>query len=189
MPWRPGEISCARLDLRCWMLGCHRASGFQFLLEERNTCRALAYLLEARTYHGPKAKMEESRYLDYVDFDVQFRKHGNGYRADIIEAPGGRAQHAFHSPFQEHELENYVLKMKLCRSGMRKADSPENRAAREFGQKLFDTVFHGELETVFRESVEAARKRGKGLRVRLLLEETPDLADWPWEYLYQHQRR
>jgi hypothetical protein len=133
--------------------------------------------------------MEESRYLDYVDFDVQFRKHGDGYRAEIIEAPGGRAQHAFDSPFQEHELENYVLKMKLCRSGMRKADSPENRAAREFGQKLFDTVFRGELETAFRESVEAARKRGKGLRVRLLLEETPDLADWPWEYLYQHQRR
>jgi len=81
------------------------------------------------------------------------------------------------------------LKIGNRRSGMRKADSPENRAAREFGQKLFDTVFHGELETAFRESLEAARKRGNGLRIRLLLDETPELADLPWEYLYQQKRK
>jgi hypothetical protein len=133
--------------------------------------------------------MEASRYLDYLDFDVQFRKHSDGYRAEIVEAPGGSAQRAFELPFQQHELENYLLKMGQRRSGMRKADSPENQAAREFGTKLFDTVFQGELEMAFRSSLEAARKRGNGLRIRLLLEETPELANLPWEYLYQHKKK
>jgi hypothetical protein len=125
----------------------------------------------------------------YLDFDLRFRKHGGGYRAEIVAAPSGSGQHAFHLPFQEHELENYLLKIGQRRSGMRKADSPENRAAREFGNKLFDTVFCGELETAFWKSLETAKAGGNGLRIRLRLGDTPELADLPWEYLYQQQHR
>ncbi|MGB8281577.1 MAG: hypothetical protein WCE74_11620, partial [Pseudolabrys sp.] len=85
--------------------------------------------------------MDESRYLEYLDFDLRFCKDTANYRAEIVGVPAGPAQHVFHFPFQEHELENYLLKIGQRRSGMRKVDSPENRAARGFGNKLFETVF------------------------------------------------
>ena len=125
----------------------------------------------------------------YLDFDLRFTRSEGGFRAEILKAPGGSGQRSFQLPWGEHELENYLLKIGQRRSGMRKADSPENRAAREFGHKLFESVFQGELKSAFRKSIEAARAGGNGLRLRLYLDETPELADLPWEYLYQSQRR
>ncbi|HEX8279852.1 MAG TPA: CHAT domain-containing protein, partial [Chthoniobacterales bacterium] len=125
----------------------------------------------------------------YLDFDVRFTGEAGRYRAEIVNAPAGKGQHTFELPFQEHELENYLLKIGQRRTGMRKADSPENRAAREFGNRLFDAVFQGELQTAFRESLDLARAGDNGLRIRLRLRDTPELADLPWEYLYQSERR
>ena len=125
----------------------------------------------------------------YLDFDLRFTKNDEGYSADIVESPGGKGSHAFRLPFQEHEIENYLLKIGQRRAGMRKADSPENRAAQEFGSKLYQAVFQGDLQTAFRKSLDATRAGGSGLRIRLRLEGTPELADLPWEYLYHSQRR
>lgn len=125
----------------------------------------------------------------YLDFDIRFAKSGNAYSADLLQSPAGTAHGDFHVPFQDIELENYLLKIGQRRSGMRKIDSPENRAAREFGSKLFATVFQGDLDVAFRKSFDCARAAGQGLRVRLHLGDTPELADLPWEYLWQPQRR
>jgi len=125
----------------------------------------------------------------YLDFDLRFTRSDGGFRAEILNSPGGVGNRTFQLPWGEHELENYLLKIGQRRSGMRKADAPENRAAREFGNKLFDTVFADQLQTAFRKSVEAARAKGNGLRLRLHLNEAAELADLPWEYLYQSQRR
>jgi hypothetical protein len=127
--------------------------------------------------------------LGYLDFDLRFAKTEKGYSADILQSPAGTAHGAFRLPFQDMELENYLLKIGQRRAGMRKIDSPENRAAREFGSKLFESVFQGDLQATFRKSFEAARAGDHGLRIRLHLGDTPELADLPWEYLWQPQRR
>jgi formylglycine-generating enzyme required for sulfatase activity len=54
---------------------------------------------------------------------------------------------------------------------------------REFGARLFEGVFAGDVASVLRDSLGQARGRGKGLRVRLRLE-PPELAALPWEYAY-----
>ena len=125
----------------------------------------------------------------YLDFDLRFAKSEDGYRAEILQSPGGTAHGAFHLPFQNFEIENYLLKIGQRRTTMRKAGSQENQAAREFGSKLYQSVFQGELNIAFGKSFEAARAAGQGLRIRLLLGDTPELADLPWEYLWQPQRR
>ena len=125
----------------------------------------------------------------YLDFDLRFTREGDGYRAQILQSPGGVGNLAFSLPFQEHELENYLLKIGQRRAGMRGADSPETRAAREFGNRLYETVFQGPLANSLQKSMEAARTAERGLRIRLRLGETPELADLPWEYLYEAQRR
>jgi TPR repeat protein len=130
--------------------------------------------------------MEE---ITCLNFDVRFTKGGSGYRAEVVESPGGTGQHSFAFPFHERDLENYLLKIGNRRSGMRSSVSAADEAALEFGNKLFETVFCGELETAFEKSLEVTRNAGSRLRIRLHLGETPELADLPWEYLYQSRRK
>ncbi|MFN0068534.1 MAG: CHAT domain-containing protein [Limisphaerales bacterium] len=125
----------------------------------------------------------------YLDFDLRIRREGDGYCAEVIQSPAGTGRHLFVNPFSDLELENYLLKIGQRASGMRRADTPESRAAREFGSRLYEAVFQGDLHGCFRSSCDAAKRREAGLRVRLWLGEVPELADLPWEYLYQPQQR
>ena len=68
----------------------------------------------------------------YLDFDLRFTKDSDGYRAEVVQSPGGVGERSFRLPFGDHELENYLLKIGQRRAGMRGLDSPETRAAREF---------------------------------------------------------
>jgi hypothetical protein len=135
----------------------------------------------------PQARRQQSENVmpgnAYLDFDLRFRKERTGYRVEIIQSPGGHAEHRFKLPFSEMELENYMLKIGRRHSGVRSATSPETKAARDFGTKLFDTVFQDDVQACFSRSLEEAKRRNSGLRLRLHLEQTPELADLPWEYL------
>ncbi|MFN0069142.1 MAG: CHAT domain-containing protein [Limisphaerales bacterium] len=122
----------------------------------------------------------------YLDFDLRIRREGDGYCAD---ATGGAARQAFKFPFTDDQLEIYLLKIGQRAAGMRRPDSPESKAAREFGTKLFDAVFQGDLLAYFRERRAEARQREAGVRLRLRLDGAPELADLPWEYLYETSRR
>src|SRR5262245_32696459 len=130
--------------------------------------------------------MEEATCLN---FDVRFTKEDSGYRAEILESPGGPGQHTFAFPFHERDLEIYLLKIGKRSSGMRSFISEADQQALEFGSKLFETVFSGELGTAFEKSLEVRRNTGARLRIRLHLEKTPELADLPWEFLYQSRRK
>jgi hypothetical protein len=125
----------------------------------------------------------------YLDFDLRFRKQRDGYRVELVQSSGDRVEHAFQLPFNEHELENYLLKIGQRRSGTRRSSSPEAEAAREFGSRMFDALFEGEMNVRFRQSLEEAKRQKSGLRLRLNLSDTPELADLPWEYLYHTQPR
>jgi len=57
-------------------------------------------------------------------------------------------------------------------------------AAKSFGGRLFQAVFGGEVRGCLRSSMDEADRQGAGLRIRLRLAEVPELADLPWEYLY-----
>ena len=63
---------------------------------------------EAREGTCERPDMEGNAYLD---FDLRFTKSENGYCAETLQSPGGSGQHGFRLPFQEHELENYLLKI------------------------------------------------------------------------------
>ena len=58
-------------------------------------------------------------------------------------------------------------------------------AARELGGKLFESVFSGEVRACLRSSLhEVYCQEGTGLRLKLRLQEAPELADLPWEFLF-----
>ncbi|MBP7146989.1 MAG: CHAT domain-containing protein [Acidobacteria bacterium] len=120
----------------------------------------------------------------YADFDLQLEKTAGGYCARVIGSPTGQGSVVFQLPFNDTELENFVLKMGRTRRGVRRIESPAMEAAKDFGGRLFRSVFSGDVGGCLHAALFDADARGLGLRLRLHLDQAPELADIPWEYLY-----
>ncbi|MEM7586186.1 MAG: hypothetical protein AAF560_22535, partial [Acidobacteriota bacterium] len=57
------------------------------------------------------------------------------------------------------------------------------------GERLFRTVFVGEVVAAYRGAIEHARGRGKGLRICLKLDEAAELSVLPWEALWDPESK
>ena len=124
------------------------------------------------------------RKIVYSDFDLLIQRVAEGYRAQVLTSPAGQATTSFALPFSELELENFLLRVGRPRRGTRRIDSPEVGAAKSFGERLFSAVFNGEVRGCLRSSLDDVARKDAGLRIRVRLTEVPELADLPWEYLY-----
>ncbi len=123
--------------------------------------------------------------LHYLDFDLQFVPEGDHYVAQVLQSPAGEASTVFTLPFTQDRVENLVLKMSPLRRRTRGVSSEELAAARELGAGLFAAVFSGETLAALRRSLdEANRHDATGLRLKLRLQDSPDLADLPWEFMF-----
>ncbi len=121
--------------------------------------------------------------IQYVDFDIRIERRKNGYRAQVLDSPAGEAETDFQLPLLDTELDSLVRRMGHIRGGIRRTESPEIEAARMIGTKLFGSVFSNNVRTCF-ENARTSLPEGTGLRLRLRLSEVPELADIPWEFLY-----
>ena len=122
--------------------------------------------------------------LTYSDFDLLIESSGDGYRARVLDSPAGQATVDFKLPFSALEIENFLLRVGRTRRGVRRLESPEMKAARSFGGRLFKAVFDDDVGSCLQTSLHQANRQEAGLRIRLRLGEVPELADLPWEYLY-----
>jgi len=123
--------------------------------------------------------------ISYRDFDMMIERSGEKtYRVRVLSSPAGQASGEITLPFSDLELENFLLKIGRTRRGVRRLESPEMEAAKVFGGKLFKAVFDDELMSALRSSLDETSKQHQGLRIRLRLNEAPELVNLPWEYLY-----
>jgi hypothetical protein len=121
--------------------------------------------------------------MTYQDFDLSIERTETGHQARVLASPAGEASADFQLPFDEVRLENFLLRLGRTRRATRRVESSELQAAKSFGAALFGAVFAGPIGGCFDASLEAAKREGHGLRVRLRLADAA-LADLPWEYLY-----
>jgi hypothetical protein len=122
----------------------------------------------------------------YKDFDLLIEPGSRGrYRARVLQSPAGEcAPVQFTLPFSPLELENFVLKVGRPRRGTRGPGRPEGAPLKDFGGKLYGAVFAGEVRDRLLSSLSLVRGQGVGLRLRLRLNDAPELAELPWEFLY-----
>jgi sRNA-binding protein len=134
--------------------------------------------------------MAVARDLTYLDFDVLIeRADHDAYRVRVVNAPAGPTSSiGFTVPFSQLELENFVLRIGRPRRVVRRVDEPETAAIKAFGNQLYRALFHDELEVNLLRSQSQAAAAGMGLRLRLRLSDTPELAELPWEFLYDRVR-
>jgi hypothetical protein len=133
---------------------------------------------------GELVTMEDQ--FTYQDFDLLVEPGLRGrYRARVVRSPAGEsAPVQFTVPFSALELENFVLKVGLARRGTRGPGRPESAPLKDFGGRLYGAVFQDELRDVLLRSLSQTRAQGVGMRLRLRLADTPELAELPWEFLY-----
>ncbi len=121
---------------------------------------------------------------NYIDLDLLIERAPNGYRARVIDSPVGQAVNDFTLPFSDLEIENFLLRIGVARRAFRRLETQEMTASKSFGARLFDAVFGGDLRGCLRSSIDEANRQRSGLRIRLRLSDVPELADLPWEFLY-----
>ena len=123
--------------------------------------------------------------MDYLDFDLALEKNAaGGYRARVLNSPAGQAVHDFALPFNDLEIENFLLRIGRPRAALRRVDSPESEALKQFGGRLFRAVFDDEALACLRSSSDIAQEKNMGLRLRLRFVDAGELSDLPWETLY-----
>ncbi len=122
----------------------------------------------------------------YLDFDVWIDQKSDGlYRAKAWSgAAGFEATASFALPA-------ILAGRELCRAGggapsrggSGAAETADGAGPEQVGDALFRAVFQDDLLKAFRGCLAKARG-GPGLRIRLRLNDVPQLASLPWEYLY-----
>ena len=123
--------------------------------------------------------------LTYLDLDLMFTRGEVGYRVQVLRSPAGDGQLAvFDEPFTELELENFALKVGRSRARTRRVESAPVAAAKDVGSRLYNAVFAGAVHECLRRSLDHARDQNAQLRIRLRLSDCPELANLPWEMLY-----
>lgn len=125
--------------------------------------------------------------IQYHDFDLVFERSMSGYDVRVVSSPLGEASHRFSrlSELQEERVRTFRAVVGGHRPGKRRIDSPEMHAAKRLGGDLFELAFSGPVEECYRACMKKVwEESGTGLRVRLHMKGAPELADLPWEYLY-----
>jgi len=122
--------------------------------------------------------------IDYLNFDLLFDESGEKYRARVIQAPVSEGEQVeFDAPFTLREQKKFLATLLGSVNGNGSKTS-RWETGKEFGQRLFEAVFQGDVLTCYLRNLDAAKAKNIGLRVRLRLKEVPALNAMPWEYLY-----
>jgi hypothetical protein len=114
--------------------------------------------------------------MRYDDFQLLVTKRDtDGYPARVISASAGEAQGILSFNSGSDGIQRALARIE--------AKETDEELFIALGRKLFEHLFSGQIENVYRASLGYARGQGKGLRIRLRLE-PPELGAIPWEYLY-----
>jgi Sulfatase-modifying factor enzyme 1/CHAT domain len=125
----------------------------------------------------------------YIDFELRIDEARRGFVAHASVEGLGEGHHDFSFPFDEGEwsglLEAPPPSHREVRSQAGRM-SPRQRAEKT-GRELFNAVFGGEVQRLWRRSLERASDQESGVRLRLRLR-NPVISSWPWEYLFDPER-
>lgn len=126
--------------------------------------------------------------MAYANLELHFERTATGYRSRVT-TPAGEGQGEFAAPFSETEVDAFFRQIGESLNAREISLSASNPAVppeifQQLGQKLFDTVFQGDVRDLLERSLGLLEKENKHLRLRLHLNQVPELAQLPWEYLY-----
>jgi hypothetical protein len=118
----------------------------------------------------------------YVNFDLRVERFEGSFRARAQCRLTGEGVHRFQVPFSSADLATFDRQLVSLARGAQLLDDPGQQLPRDLGSRLFEAVFAGQVLARWSASRSLLRA-DQGLRVRLKLSD-PEIAAWPWEYLF-----
>lgn len=123
---------------------------------------------------------------NYKTFELLIDRGQDRLEARVIRSPAGDARADFNLPFSEDVLASFLWQT----AGVTRtygAAGGEDPAfdIRDFGSRLYQAVFTGDVGRCLQRSLDEAARDQSGLRISLRIDpRLADLSDLPWEYLY-----
>ena len=124
--------------------------------------------------------------VSYQNFDLKIWRTEGVYCAQVLYSDAGESSCVFTLPFSEDKLESLIAKLGPARR-VRTLKASDMDAAKTLGGELYKNVLAGEIGNSLSRSIETAARKGERLRIRLRLTEVPELANLPWEFLYDER--
>jgi len=120
----------------------------------------------------------------FQDFVIRIERADEGYRVEV-QCAAGEAEAPFHLPFDDKDLKIFLLETSRSRKPANRGRIPEPmQKTKDFGGRLFDAVINGAVRDVFTLARHDAERGGYGLRIQLRLGSAPELANLPWEFMF-----
>lgn len=101
-----------------------------------------------------------------------------------VESSVGVARGFLQIDLSDPKFEQAIITIGSRRMDVRTPDAPQVQAAREVGRLLFNALFDERTFARFSSALDQARIRNEDVRIRLYLQDAPELGVFPWEYLY-----
>lgn len=129
--------------------------------------------------------------LTYFDFELEIERTEQGYRVDVQRSLAGEHRLDLADSQLSFDLDQFLAGIGRPARSLERDARPlgvtvtdPTDTLRTFGTHLFETFFTNQIGLIYRRSLDEAEDLGAGLRIRLRLTEVPELAQLPWEYLY-----
>lgn len=125
----------------------------------------------------------------YQNFDLWIEPAQQGYRARASSLITGEATTTFTIPFSADEM-NAITAARFSGSENRHVKYEDDSRSylsgidvKNVGERLFSAVFNNTVHTSLLSSLLTTNQTNAGLRIRLRLNDVPELAILPWEYI------
>jgi hypothetical protein len=130
--------------------------------------------------------------LTYFDYELGIERTEQGYRIEVHRSLAGEYRLDIPLSQLRFDLDRFLADIgrptRSLERDTRLAAATSRRglteALRAAGKELFETFFADEIGLSYRRSLDEAEDLGAGLRIRMRLSDVPELAQLPWEYLY-----
>uniref|UniRef100_UPI003221BFCC CHAT domain-containing protein n=1 Tax=Intrasporangium sp. TaxID=1925024 RepID=UPI003221BFCC len=122
--------------------------------------------------------------MQYDELEVVLEPSGDGYTARVADSPTGKAPAM---PFSPPADAADLLALRLAMRGPDRRAEPTPPASftpKAFGTALFRALFNDKALNILRTSQFVAARHQRGLRLRIRFADVTELANLPWELLY-----
>jgi CHAT domain-containing protein len=131
--------------------------------------------------------------VEYFDFELKIGAGSQGsFPVEVLRSPAGEQRGTLTMPWNAQELPERIAAVERAvrtRGGSRGVDMGSTgppAAVPEFGAALFRAVMPESVRSCYRTSRALAAQSGKGLRLRLRIDD-PAVAALPWELLFDDE--
>lgn len=126
-----------------------------------------------------------------LSMEVEVHAVAGAYRIQARSEAGGECAADLRIDLGDRAIENHLRRLRIAllssAAVTRRVAGRDERAAQDLGGLLFDSLFTGDVRTLFDTTRQQAAMAGNPMRLVLRLG-PPELATLPWEFLYDDRR-